>query len=155
MQLWAMPYQHNSTSDQLLANKQSCSQGEENDMARKKLAKISGTRKAFQGIFVRYGKKPAWNSPQPLKTLLLKDIRDVATGELVTDHLWFNLTKGFEAIQPLSGGTVIQFDARVKPYEKGFVNWRQSIDERVTDYKLSHPTKIKKVTQRDLPTAAT
>jgi hypothetical protein len=114
-------------------------------MTRKKLASINGERKAFEGIFVRYGKKPAWNSPTPLRTLLLKDIREVASGELITDHLWFNLTKGFEAIEPLSGGDRIQFEARVKPYEKGYVNWRQFIDERIIDYKLSHPTKIRKI----------
>lgn len=39
----------------------------------------------------------------------------------------------------------MQFDARVKEYEKGYVNYRQGIDERTVDYRLSHPTKIKKL----------
>lgn len=111
---------------------------------RRKLAKINGSRQRFRGTFVRYGTKPAWNSPVPLPTILLKDVQDAATGSVVTDHLWFNLTKGFAALD-LAPGDLVEFDARVKPYQKGRVNRWQGIDERTTDYKLSHPTKIQKV----------
>jgi hypothetical protein len=76
---------------------------------------------------------------------LLKDVKDAATGVIMTDHLWFNLTKGFAALGPLEPGAIVEFDARVKPYQKGCVNWRQGIDERMIDYKLSHPTKIRRV----------
>jgi len=38
----------------------------------------------------------------------------------------------------------LEFDARVKEYSKGYVNKSLHRNQRNTDYKLSHPTKIKK-----------
>ncbi len=42
----------------------------------------------------------------------------------------------------MTEGIVIAFYARVKPYTKGYVNHRQGVDDRQTDYRLSHPTKF-------------
>ena len=64
---------------------------------------------------------------------------------VVTDHLWFNDTKGFRGLGELIEGDIIQFDARVRPYVKGYVSPRRYIDERELDYRLSHPTKMKKL----------
>ena len=63
----------------------------------------------------------------------------------VADHIWFRCTKGFEAIKPLLEGNIIEFFARVKPYDKGYVNNRNFVDERTLDYKLNHPTKMRKI----------
>jgi hypothetical protein len=63
----------------------------------------------------------------------------------VADHLWFNYTKGFQALGILVEGDVIEFYARVREYTKGYVNYREMIDEREIDYKLSYPTKFRKV----------
>jgi hypothetical protein len=78
-------------------------------------------------------------------TVLLKDIRD-ARGEMVTDHLWFNLTKGLAALN-LRPGDTVRFDARVKPYTKGYQGYRDDVYDRPVeiDYKLDRPTKIQKV----------
>jgi hypothetical protein len=111
---------------------------------RKSLEKINEVRSTFIGTFSRSGVKSSFGYTKP--TLLLVDVRDQSTGEIVTDHLWFNLTKGFEALN-LSSGDVVQFDARVKPYQKGYLGRRDDVwdKEPEIDYKLSHPTKIKKV----------
>jgi len=80
-------------------------------------------------------------------TLLLRDVVMVETGEKATDHLWFNLTKGFEALGELNEGDVIEFDARVKSYQAGYRGRdieRELDNPPRTDYKLSHPTKIEK-----------
>jgi hypothetical protein len=45
----------------------------------------------------------------------------------------------------LSVGDKIQFDARVGEYVKGYVNWREQIDERTIDYKLNYQTKFIKL----------
>ena len=74
-------------------------------------------------------------------TVLLVDVRD-SDGNPVTDHLWFNYTKGFASLGDLQEGDVIRFDARVRPYIKGYVNQREYIDEREVDYKLAYPTKV-------------
>jgi len=44
----------------------------------------------------------------------------------------------------LKQGDKVEFHARVKEYVKGYVNYRDDIDESEIDYKLSHPTKIRK-----------
>ncbi len=71
----------------------------------------------------------------------------------MTDHLWLNYTKGFQALGQLTAGDKIQFEARIKEYWKGYVGNRtdefglplsMSHPPR-KDYKLSHPTKIKRV----------
>lgn len=112
---------------------------------RKNLKKMDGERKIFRAIFERYGSKTAYKGP-PLRTILLKNIVDLETNEIVTDHLWFNFTKGFEALGELSPGTRLEFEARVKPYEAGYKgwDWEKSLENPVReDYKLAWPTKIK------------
>ena len=111
---------------------------------RRELRRRSGERTAFTGEFVRYGSKPGYRGP-PQKTILLRNIRDLK-GQLVTEHLWFNLTKGFAALGLLAEGDRVQFDARIKPYEKGYKGRREDVYLPVsTDYKLSHPTQIQKL----------
>jgi hypothetical protein len=111
---------------------------------RKNLARIDGVRGIFTGTFVRFGEKNGYKGPEP--TVLLQHICD-ASGHEVTDHLWFNLTKGFAALD-LHGGETVEFRARVKGYIKGYKgrNWEKSLEAPLTeDYKLSHPTKIRVV----------
>jgi hypothetical protein len=117
-------------------------------MARKKLGKLNGDRLKFVGKFERYGTKTGYKG-FPKRTILLKDVRvdgeDGDGGKVVTDHLWFNYTKGFQNLGELNKGDNVQFQARVKEYIKGYVNYRKFIDEREIDFKLNYPTQIKKV----------
>jgi len=108
---------------------------------RKELSKLDAQRKRFKGSFVRYGSKENWHGfPEP--TILLKNIIDLEKGIIVSDHLWFSLTKQFEKLGILEPDTFIYFDARVSSYVKGYVNYREDIDERELDYKLNYPTKV-------------
>ena len=108
---------------------------------RKSLAVLNESRATFTGIFERVGTKSSYGHPK--KTLLLKDVRGIA-GNPVTDHLWFNYTKGFAELG-LKAGDVVQFNARVKKYVKGYRGRRDDVDKPIeTDYKLSHPTKLVK-----------
>ena len=107
---------------------------------RKVLAKDDGIRKRFRGTFSRLGKKRNFNGYSE-GTILLVNVEDCESGTRVTDHVWFSFTKGFEKIQ-LVEGAVIEFDARVKAYTKGYVNPSLGLKRRATDFKLSHPTKI-------------
>ena len=104
------------------------------------LQKREEERGSFTGTFRKYGLKSGYKGPST-STILLSHIRD-SEGRVICDHLWFSLTKGFESLGTLTEGDIIQFEARVKEYRKGYVNKRIGIDERKTDYKLSHPTKI-------------
>lgn len=51
-------------------------------------------------------------------------------------------TKLLKAAGPLAAGDVVEFDARVRPYVKGYVNRREYIDEREIDFKLGYPTRV-------------
>lgn len=108
---------------------------------RKELTKQNNTRSSFTGIFERFGTKINYHG-FPEKTVLLKDIRN-NKNEIICDHLWFNYTKQFQSLEDIKLGDVVRFDARVKEYIKGYVNYRQFVDERTLDYKLSYPTKLK------------
>lgn len=118
---------------------------------RKGLAKSADERKRFRAQFVRLGKKTNFKGYSE-DTLLLREVKDVESGKVVADHVWFTFSKGFEAI-PLTVGTLIEFDARIKKYEKGYVNKSIGLNKRQTDYKLSHPTKIKAIPS-ELPARA-
>lgn len=110
---------------------------------RKELEKIEEIRDVFKGTFERFGTKSGWVGVE--KTVLLRDIKD-KDGKIICDHLWFNLTKGFEKIQ-LEKDDIVQFCARVKEYEKGYKGYRDDVYKSIeSDYKLSHPTKVTKVT---------
>jgi hypothetical protein len=109
-------------------------------MIRKKLAAEQGQRKRFRAVFSRFGKKVNYNGHSET-TILLIDIVDTETMTRVTDHAWFSYTKGFESVK-LEEGVLLEFDARVKEYKKGYVNRKIGVNNRKTDYKLSHPTKI-------------
>jgi hypothetical protein len=109
-------------------------------MIRKRLAAEEGKRKVFKATFSKFGKKINYKGySEP--TILLVNVTDVEINQMVTDHIWFTLTKGFEDVK-LEAGTVIQFEARVKEYKKGYANKKYGINNKSLDYKLSHPTKI-------------
>ncbi|MBN9385342.1 MAG: hypothetical protein J0H74_31585 [Chitinophagaceae bacterium] len=109
---------------------------------RQELKKIDEQRELFRGGFKKYGLKSGYKG-HSMETVLLVDIRD-GNGNLICDHLWFNMTKGFEQLGALREGDMIQFEARVKKYRKGYVNQRAGIDQSKFDYKLSHPTRIER-----------
>ncbi len=108
---------------------------------RKELQQIGEeTRNTFTGRFERYGEKSGYMG-HVKETVLLLDIRN-STGKIVADHLWFNRTKGFRQLT-LKQGDIVQFDARVEEYERGYHGRREYVYVPVsTDYKLAYPTKI-------------
>lgn len=116
---------------------------------RSELAKIKGLRQKFEGIFVRFGSKRNFKGyPQP--TLLLKDIREVSTGKIISDHIWFTIGKRLGSLILVEGDKV-RFDARVTPYEKGYKGYREDVyDSPIEiDYRLSFPTNITKVSTEE------
>jgi hypothetical protein len=113
---------------------------------RQQLKILDEQRRLFRGIFKKYGLKSGYKGASS-ETILLVSIRD-DNGKMICDHLWFNMTAGFEKLGNLREGDIIQFEARVKQYRKGYVNRQAGIDQSSFDYKLSHPTKIKRWTEK-------
>lgn len=112
---------------------------------REDLKKINGMRDRFTGVFKNFGSKRNWHGFSE-RTVLLTDIRD-KTGIVITDHLWFNYTQEFQRLGSVCEGQVIEFEARVKQYAKGYVNIRKGYYGNGCDYKLSYPTKVKIVNE--------
>jgi hypothetical protein len=108
---------------------------------RNNLRKINNERHRFYATFERYGSKATWTGNLQT-TLLLKNVTNLDDSVVVADHLWFAETKGFAALGAIQAGARIVFNARSKSYSKGYVNYRQGIDESETDFKLANPTKI-------------
>jgi hypothetical protein len=108
---------------------------------RRKLANTEGERKLFSATFSRVGKKRNYHGYNE-DTLLLTNVRDVETNEIVADHVWFTYTNAFDKLR-LKEGDRLEFEARVKEYKKGYVNRSLKINQSRKDYKLSYPTKIK------------
>ena len=112
---------------------------------RQELKKFKEQRKTFIGEFKRYGSKSSWHG-FPEKTILLINIRDYSNKKIVTEHIWFKITKGFEKLGELKESDKIQFDARVKEYIKGWHGRKAEEygeEKYEEDYKLNFPTKIK------------
>lgn len=107
---------------------------------RKKLAEEVGARKKVIGVFAHYGKKVNYKGYSE-ETVLVEQIVDAETNQVMCDHLWFSLTKGFEKLK-LTKGDVLQFDARIKEYQKGYKNRAYKINNTSKDFKLSHPANI-------------
>ena len=110
---------------------------------RKALGVNEGKRGLYIWKFDRTGSKSGYKSR--LDTVLLKDIKD-ETGRIVTDHQWFNMTKGFEQAD-LKLGDLVEFRATVKKYIKGYKGRREYIfyKPKKADHMLSRPNNIIKL----------
>lgn len=117
---------------------------------RTQLAKLgAASRFTFQGRFARYGYKRAVDrrgNEHYAPTLLLTDLQvknEAGQFVAVADHLWFNLTKGFQRLGLLQENDLVQLNGRVNDYYKGYFT-----GPKQHDLKLSYPSKIKLVTAR-------
>jgi len=110
---------------------------------RKALAAENGERKTFVARFARLGRKTNFRGYTE-ETILLTDVVDAETGVRMTDHIWFGYGDTFVKAS-LVPGDRLQFDARIKAYQKGYVNKKIGINRQSTDFKLSHPTNVQKI----------
>lgn len=106
---------------------------------RKELQKREGARFRCRATVERFGTKASFRGP-PVPTILLRNIADVASGTLLSDHLWFTCGKWSAG---LAVGDIVEFDARVGDYIKGYQGRREDVFAPVTrDWKLARPTKV-------------
>jgi hypothetical protein len=105
---------------------------------RKGLTEKCGRRERFSAKVERFGKKRNYHG-FPEDTILLTNIKD-AHGTVVADHVWFSVGATFDW---LNAGDLIEFDARVTTYMKGYSD-NDPDNPRRMDYRLSRPTKLEK-----------
>ena len=109
---------------------------------RQELKELQGIRDRFSGVVERFGEKPSFRG-YPKKTVLLKDITHLQSKKQVTDHLWFTIGKRLEELKV---GDLVEFDARVTTYEKGYKGYRDDVFCPIEiDYRLERPTKVQVV----------
>ncbi|MBA7569366.1 hypothetical protein ES708_11105 [subsurface metagenome] len=119
------------------------------------LEKYNKERHRFIARFERMGSKSAYRGPD-IQTVLLVEVRDFYTEELLTEHLWFNYTKAFHTLHrngKLNPGDIISFDARVKTYLKGYRGRRNDFYEDFSpiavDFHLTYPTRIERIRDKE------
>ncbi len=114
-------------------------------ISRKELGDREGQRFRCRAIVSRFGSKRGWNGTVP--TVLLQDVRDVRSGALLTDHLWFTTGRWSATLRV---GDHFEFDARVSQYVKGYQGRRDVPNAPVSrDWRLERPTKVM-ITKRGL-----
>lgn len=113
---------------------------------RKELSKKDGSRERFSAKVEKFGTKPNYHG-FPEETILLTSVKD-NTGTIVTDHMWFNVGVTFAL---LNEGDLIEFDARVTTYKKGYSPSDGDNPFRI-DYRLSRPTKLERTHYWDTDT---
>lgn len=106
---------------------------------REKLKRIGNDKRhTFQGIFQwsgykteRYKNNLEYENP----TFMLANLKIVQADnlELVTDHVWMNLTKQFLKFGWLKKGDIVQFNGRIKSY----------MSKKGINYKIERPSKVK------------
>lgn len=107
------------------------------------LASREGSRTLYRAAVARFGLRTAYRGPA-IRTILLRDVTD-CRGLVVADHLWFTLGKSFARLH-LQPGDVVEFVARAEPYTKGYKGRRDDLDSpRELDYRLSFPTRVRKI----------
>lgn len=113
---------------------------------RTELKKMKDQRLHFTATIERFGERKNFKGV-PTPTILLKNIRLIGEEKILTDHLWFTKGKSWDGFIV---GSVIEFDARISEYTKGYKGHREDvIDSPVTtDYKLTRPTNIRAVGTR-------
>lgn len=79
--------------------------------AREKLALLEGERIRVTALIERHANGIA-------STYLIRNVRDVASGSLLTGHLWLQYGAWASGFRPLDE---IEFTARVIPYAKGWL----------------------------------
>ena len=112
---------------------------------RKELEQRDGRRGTFTATFERFGSKPAYKGP-PIVTLLFVDVRD-ASDKVVADHLWFKTALCWERAD-LKPGELVQFDARVREYWKGYRGHRDEGEGLTKDYGLRYPKNDRELSRK-------
>ena len=113
---------------------------------RTELSKLVGYISRFTGRVDRFGVKTYKSERSVSLTVMLKDIREDETGQIIADHVWMTLDENLKGLK-LEVGDVISFDAEVSKYKKGYLGNRKNVIKQPsqTDYRVGDPTNIIKI----------
>ena len=103
-------------------------------------------RNRFQATVSRFGTKNGWRG-RMLPTVLLINI--TYDNKIVADHIWINKTKTFDDAN-IEVGDIIEFEARVKEYIKGYFGYdfiKQLEHPAQKDFTLERLTRFRIITK--------
>ncbi len=111
--------------------------------SRERLAANVGRKIVVHAVYVGLGKRKA--GQKEFSTVLIRDVRQAESGELLTDHLWFNRGKTWRKAGVLPGDR-IAFEARSIEYRTGY--WGPNQLRRLespprVEYKLTAPAGLR------------
>lgn len=96
-------------------------------------------RQTYQGTFVRCGF--FWeNSRKKKETVLIRDIKQIQSRDIIADHIWLSCTDGFKKAN-LCPGDLVQFAATPQTYTKMIQG------ELVVDFNLKFPRHIRNLSK--------
>jgi hypothetical protein len=101
-------------------------------------------------VFVRTGVREALGHLR--ETILITDVRDVMTGELLADHLWFNRGEIWKKAL-LESGDLLRFHARAIEYRTGYWGsnkYRRAAEPPRREFKLTPPAELRVVRRRQI-----
>jgi hypothetical protein len=120
-------------------------------MTRTGLQDYSGRRHRFGAVFAGRGSRSAFLGSLR-ETLLFRDLYDAETGAPVSDHVWVTAGNWSAGLRP---NDVVEFDARVVPYVRGYFSGRRDVDRRPSaNWQLVRPTRVAILTERVMPAGA-
>lgn len=120
-------------------------------MTRTGLQDHSGRRHRFGAVFAGRGSRSAFLG-SPRETLLFRNAYDAETGVPVSDQEWVTAGNWPAGLQP---NDVVEFDARVVPYVRGYFGRRRDADRRPSaNWQLVRPTRVTILTERLMPAGA-
>lgn len=118
---------------------------------REKLKRLVGERLRVRATVIQYGeKKTAGGSYR--RMICLGPVLQLPPGKEVADHVWLRAGPIVAGLH-LHPGDVVEFDASVAQYWKGYVNQAKRIDERKIDYKLIFPANYEVISRYAGPRA--
>ena len=109
-----------------------------------------GKRSTYQGTFIRYGFYKVQN--KKIKTVLLTDVKEVSTGNIVCSHVWTMYNSSFCKASPLKFDT-LQFRATAESYLKTGLGYKAVgfIPPKISDIKLVLVRKVRNISKGDKP----
>lgn len=95
----------------------------------------------FEGVVVRI-KRNVGEQGFKSESILIKAIKNVVTGEVVSDRIWFEYTEEFKMIGRLKENDVISFETKPKPCKTRVIGKGGGVEMKVTNYTFGDPKNI-------------
>lgn len=105
---------------------------------RNALKELHGQRRTFTARFEEIRDHANYRG-RSMSVVLLQNVR--LDGIFVADHVWMPCTIGWQI--NLHAGDVVEFQARVDKYVKGYFGTKDVVKPKSEDYTLVYPRKIR------------